>query len=113
AVGSACQAQDALGVHIAVQRIDRNLAATAACPDDRHLALESNQLLVQQRDGAQLLPGACSLLRSADDRLSLAVVTHAARLEHAGEADLAQRPVELRAGVDSAPTCRRNPQLLE
>src|SRR6185437_12585780 len=34
------ETQDSLRVNVAVQRVDRNLAATAAGADDRHLAVE-------------------------------------------------------------------------
>jgi hypothetical protein len=100
-------------VHVAVQRVDCDLATGAACADDRHLAVEGNQLLVQQRGRAQLIPGGHSLLRGAHDGLPLAVIAHPACLEHTGHTDVAQRAPELGARADGLPTCRRDPQPLE
>ena len=92
-------------VHVAVQRIDGDLAARAARADDRHLAVERHAFLVQQRHRRRAVPSArVGLRRRAHHRLALAVVAEAARLEHPGQADRrAWRASSCGARADGAP----------
>ena len=95
---------------VAAQRVNGDLTAQAARADDRHLALEGHPLLVQERHVTELGPGALGVRLATNDGLPLAVVAEAARLQHAGDTDDAERARELAARADRVPAGRRNPQ---
>src|ERR1017187_7704728 len=79
------EAQYAVGVIVAIERVDRDLAAAAAYADDRDFIVEGHELLVEQWHAAELLPRALAILRPAQHILSLAVIAESPRLEHAGQ----------------------------
>ena len=100
-------------MEVAVQAVERGLAARAACADGRHLGVEGHELLVDQRRAAERRPGAVEIGRRAQHRLALAVVTHAPRLQHAGQADARDRARERRARIDRGVARRRDAEALE
>ena len=69
------------------------MASTAAVAraDQRQLAGEGHELLVDERLARERLPGAIEIGRPAEHRLSLAVVAEAARLQDAGQAERRDR----------------------
>src|SRR5947207_15084831 len=90
--GRAGEAQDALAVNVAAQRVDAELAAAAARADDRGRTIERHPFLVEQRPPAEPVPGALRVGARSAHRLTLAAVAEAARLEparHAGPGDRA------------------------
>src|SRR5437868_12480768 len=103
-VWSPRQSQDTLCVHVAVQRIHGDLAATAAGANDGHLAVERDPFLVDEAEGAHVLPGAPSIFQGPDHYLALAVVTEPPCFENPGKADFAHRPLELGARAHRLPT---------
>src|SRR3984893_17902985 len=107
------ESQDPPAVHVAAQRIDRELAADAARADDRRLAIERDTLLVDQGRLAERAPGTPGVRGRADHGLTLAIVAESARLEHAGQADGADGARQLRVRAHGAPARGGNPQALE
>ena len=87
AVGRAREAQDAVAMHVEIEWIEGDVAIGAAHRDDRHLGVEGHEVFVEQRRLAERLPGAIEIRGLAQHELALAVVAHAPRLEHAGQAD--------------------------
>ena len=75
--------------------------------------LKFDELLVDQRHGAERLPRGCGVCRLAHMVLAAAVVTQSSRLEHAGQADLRDRGLEIGERVDRRERRRRNLQLPE
>ena len=94
AVGRAREAQDAVAMHVEVERIEGQLAIDAAHADDRHFGVERHEVFVEQRRLAERVPGAIDVRGLAQHELALAVVAQAARLEHAGQADALDRALE-------------------
>jgi len=77
------KSQDAVAVQVSIERVDRHFAVSAASADDRHLVIEGDEFLVDQRHAPKPAPGRCGLLGTAHHRLAFAVVAEASGLEHA------------------------------
>jgi hypothetical protein len=93
-------AQDAVTMHVEIEWIERDFALEPADGDYGHLAVEGNQVFVEQRRLAERLPGAIEIRWFAQHELPLAVVTHAPRLEHSGQADRFHREFQGFARID-------------
>src|SRR5262249_40608632 len=95
AVRCACQTQDPLRMDVPVEGVDGDLPAGAAGADDGNLAVEGNQLFVEQWGGPQRAPGVRNVFRGPDHRLTLAIVSQPACLDDRGQPDVTQGSGEL------------------
>ena len=77
--------QDAVAVQVALDRKMHHLAATAACHDDRALALERQHFFEHAGHLLELGPGGRQLGARPDADLALAVVAQTCGLEDAGQ----------------------------
>ena len=96
-----------------IERIRRDLPIAAADGDDRQFAVERHELFEDERPAAELLPRGLAIVRVSQHGLPLAVVTEAPRLQHRGQADVADRGVELGARFDRGERRRRDAERRE
>src|SRR5579871_3398801 len=111
--GCAGKPQDSLTVHVATERVYHDVTTDTARADDRHLAIETDPFFVNEGHVPQSAKSALRLCSTADQRLPLAVVAKASRLDDTRKADPHERSLELGERADRVPARRGDRELLE
>ncbi len=104
-------AQDAVAVLVLDDGPAAGLSTLGSHRDDRELARERHERLEDQRDAAEVGPRAIDIGGGPQHRLPLAVVAAAPGLQHRGEAERGDGPIEVGAGVDRVEPRGRDRQI--
>ncbi len=105
--------QHSVAMFVLGQRIDHDRSVAAARRDSGYFPPKRDESFEDQRSPAERGPRRLGVRRRPQHRLTLAVVAVAPRLQHGGQADRGDRPIEIGARVDGGERRRRDAEALK